>query len=270
MNFSNYLKDLSIELNFKANNKDEVLKEIARLANKNSILKKVKEKTIYKALKDREEVGSTGFGNEIAIPHCVIDNISDFVVGVLVIPDGVDYNSIDGKDTKIFSFIIAPKEKKNEHIRILSNISKVLQQSENIRNILESTSPEQIINIFSKVLDKYQDKLKEKKYTKFTIIIQNEDSFYDIMNLFTEIQGCFVSVVEAENARKYLYSMPLFSYLWTEEKKGFNRIIFAIVNNAFANDTLRQINLIIDSLGKDAGVLILSQEISYLNGSISF
>jgi len=48
-------------------------------------------------LKDREEVGSTGFGNEIAIPHCVIDNISDFVVGVLVIPDGVDYNSIDGK-----------------------------------------------------------------------------------------------------------------------------------------------------------------------------
>ena len=90
------------------------------------------------------------------------------------------------------------------------------------------------------------------------------------MNLFTEIQGCFVSVVEAENARKYLYSMPLFSYLWTEEKKGFNRIIFAIVNNAFANDTLRQINLIIDSLGKDAGVLILSQEISYLNGSISF
>jgi len=44
MNFSNYLKDLSIELNFKANNKDEVLKEIARLANKNPILKKVKEK----------------------------------------------------------------------------------------------------------------------------------------------------------------------------------------------------------------------------------
>ena len=269
MNFSNYLKDLSIELNFKANNKDEVLKEIARLANKNPILKKVKEKTIYKALKNREEVGSTGFGNEIAIPHCVIDNISDFVVGVLVIPDGVDYNSVDGKNAKIFSFIIAPKEKKNEHIRILSNISKVLQQSENIKNILESTSPEQIINIFSKVLDKYQDKQKEKKYTKFTIVIQNEDSFYDIMNLFTEIHDCFVSVVDAENARKYLYSMPLFSHLWTEEKKGFNRIIFAIVNNAFANDTLRQINLIIDSLGKDPGVLIISQDISYLNGSIN-
>ncbi len=269
MNFSNYLKDPCVKLNFKADKKDEVLKEIARLAKSDPILKNVKEKTIYKALADRENVGSTGFGNGIAIPHCTIENISDFVIGVLVVPDGVDYDSIDGKEAKILSYIIAPKEKKNEHIRILSNISKILQQSENIKKILESSSSEQIINIFSKVLGKEKDGQKEKKYTKFTIIIQNEDAFYDIMNIFTEIHDCFLSVIDAENASKYLYSMPLFSHFWNEEKKGFNRIVLAIVNNTFANDTLRKLNLIIDSLDKDTGVLILSQEISYISGSIN-
>ncbi|MEA3499417.1 MAG: PTS sugar transporter subunit IIA [Candidatus Marinimicrobia bacterium] len=269
MNFSSAIKNSCIELDFKADKKDEVLKEIARLAKNDPILKNVKEKTIYKALADREDVGSTGFGNGIAIPHCTIENISDFVVGVLVIPDGVDYDSIDGKETKILSYIIAPKEKKNEHIRILSNISKILQQSENIKKILESSSSEQIINIFSKVLDKGKDKQKEKKYTKFTIIIQDENSFYDILEIFTEINDCFLSIINAENASKYLYSMPLFSHFWNEEKKGFNRIILAIVNNTFANDTLRKLNLIIDSLDKNTGVLVLSQEISYINGSIN-
>jgi len=269
MVFSNYLINECIELKFQTNSKDEVLKEIARLAKNNPILKKIKEKSVYKALKNREDVGSTGFGNGIAIPHCTIDNISDFIVGVLIIPDGVDFNSIDKKDAKIFPFIIAPKEKKNEHIRILSNISKVLQQSENIVKIMESKTENDIINIFSSVIDKEQNEQKEKKYTSLTVVIQNEDTFYDIMELFTEVDDCYLSVLNAENASKYLNSLPLFSHFWTEDNKGFNRIILAVVNSDFANDIIRKINLIIDDLGNNPGVLILSQKISYLNGSIN-
>lgn len=269
MNFSNLLQVVSIKLNFKADDKESVLKEIVRLSKENPILKKVKEKEIFKALLDREEVGSTGFGNGIAIPHCTIKNISDFVVGVLVIPDGVDFSSTDGKVAKIFPFIIAPKDKKNEHIRILSNISKVLQYQENIKKILEANSSEVVKNIFANVLDKKEDEEDEKKYTKLTVIIQNEDLFHDVMELFTEIDNCYLSILNAENASKYLYSMPLFSHFWNEEKKGFNKIILAIVNQSFANDTIRKLNLIIDSLGKEGGVLLMSQKISYLNGSIN-
>ena len=79
MNLFDMLRPECILLDAKLGNKQEALGEIARLSKKSDILKNVGEEDILESLKQREELGSTGFGEGIAIPHCRLDTASDFV-----------------------------------------------------------------------------------------------------------------------------------------------------------------------------------------------
>lgn len=270
MNLSTYLHEECIQWGVQVSDKSSVLKIIARLAKNSSVLQDVSEEAIFQGLMDREELGSTGIGNEIAIPHCAMDNLSGFVVGIVTVPDGVDFDALDGRKTKLFVFIIAPREQKNEHIRVLSGISSVLRFPENVREILAGQHALAICESFLRhtQLDREEPK-RTKSYKQFTVIVQHEEVFNDVLTTFTEIPGCFVSVFEASNAGRYLYSLPLFAHFWNEEQKGFHRIILATVDALLSNEAIRRINMVIDAIGDPSGVLLFTQDISYLNGSLS-
>jgi mannitol/fructose-specific phosphotransferase system IIA component (Ntr-type) len=99
-----------IQIGSGARGKEEVLAEIATLARKSEVLGKVTKKKIREALQERGRVGTTGFGNGIAIPDCGLEQIEEFVVGLLIIPEGVDFDSLDGKKTTTtFFFVIGPR-----------------------------------------------------------------------------------------------------------------------------------------------------------------
>lgn len=117
MNIGNFLNKESVQIGASSLNKNSILEDIAKLAKKNPILKNIDREEIYRRLKERETLHSTGIGGGIAIPHCRLDNISDFVMGVLIEPRGVDYNAIDNQKAKLFFFIVGPTdEKKNTFI----------------------------------------------------------------------------------------------------------------------------------------------------------
>jgi hypothetical protein len=101
------------------------------------------------------------------------------------------------------------------------------------------------------------------------VIVQHEEIFNDVLTIFTEIPGCFVSVLEASNAGRYLYSLPLFAHFWNEEQMGFHRIIIAVVDTLLSNEAIRRLNMILDGLGDPSGLLLFTQDISYLNGSLN-
>jgi PTS system nitrogen regulatory IIA component len=270
MNLSEYLREECIQWGVQAPDKPSVLKAIAGLAKNCSVLKNVSEDDILKGLMEREKLGSTGIGDEIAIPHCAMDNLSEFVVGIVTIPEGMDFEALDGRKTKLFVFIIAPREQKNEHIRVLSGISSVLRFPENVREILAGQHASAIRESFLRHTQLEREEPKRtKNYKQFTVIVQHEEVFNDVLTVFTEIPGCLVSVLEASSAGRYLYSLPLFAHFWNEEQKGFHRIILAVVDSLLSNEAIRRINMVIDSIGDPSGVLLFTQDISYLNGSLN-
>ena len=120
MNLAEILYEDCIQAGAEVSEKVSVLRVIAQLAKKHPALQERSEDEIFQGLLQREETGSTGFGDCIAIPHCALDHVSDFVLGILTSPEGIDFDSIDGKPTKVFVFIIAPVSRRNDHIRILS------------------------------------------------------------------------------------------------------------------------------------------------------
>ena len=78
-----------------------------------------------------------------------------------------------------------------------------------------------------------------------------------------------IAVIEANDAEKYIHSMPLFAKFWSDETKGFHRIIAMILPKSSTNDILRKLNNIIDELPEKTGILVYMQKIDYINGYLN-
>lgn len=262
------LKEEFILINTQITSKEDLLKKIAQIAKKNPALSEKTEAEIFNEFVEREKLSSTGFGNKIAIPHISLDGISDFVVGVITVPKGIDFESIDQKKTYLFFFIIAPTEKRNLHIRYLSSVSSVFHDIANVNELLASNNSTIFRENFLRHTSIKGITKGKQEYSLFQIFIQKEDKFKEIINILSEVDEANISVFEANNASSYLYSLPLFSSFWNEDKKGFQRLITATVEKSQATSVIQKINRIIGSLKDKSGILILMQKISYLNGSL--
>jgi len=258
-----------ISINASVKYKNEVLTLIATLAVKSEALKGINKETVLKALQSREELGTTAFGNYIAIPHCSIKGINSFIVGAVTVPEGIDFDSLDKKPTKLFVFIIGPPENKNEHIRLLSAVSKILSSAGAVDEILASGNPEILKERFLRFYMP-QPERKEKNKVFFHVFVQRREYWDDILQIFSGIEESYLTVIETNNASYYLQKLPLFSEFWTESNKGFSRIILAIVDKGMGNDIIRRINLLVDNLENKTGVLVAVQELNYTGGSLDF
>src|SRR4030042_497855 len=109
MKLADVLHKECIAVNARLSDKTEVLQEVARLAKKSSILDSVSEQEILAGLQARESLGSTGVGKGIAIPHCRLKTVKDFVVGIVTVPSGVDFDALDAGKVRLIVFIIAPE-----------------------------------------------------------------------------------------------------------------------------------------------------------------
>ena len=116
-----FLREDAINLTLGAKTKDEVLKELIRLLG----LDEKSDAMLYKMLKRRENLGSTGIGRGIAIPHC-----RSLVVNTLRVAfgrrlDGVEYKAIDEQPAKFFFLIVAPPlEVSNQYLPVLGKIAQ--------------------------------------------------------------------------------------------------------------------------------------------------
>ncbi len=270
MSLAEDLKRECLQVGTSANNKKDLLGEIARLAKKNLILSSVSEDDIFKSLEKREAIASTGFEQGIAIPHCSFDNIDSFVVGLITIPDGIDFKAIDGKKSRLIFFIIGPSSMRTRHIRILSSISKLSKQLDMLDRFLKCTETgelERLVHDYILIKDKIS---KPGLKSQFVIHIQKEELFDDILEtLSAEVDGS-LSVIETTNASYYLNKMPLFAAYWNENNRSFSRIIIAVVDKTAVNDTIRRINMIAENIENEPGILITVQDLLYTSGSINF
>ena len=118
---------------------------------------------------NREQEGTTGIGEEIAIPHGKGNCVSKPGVSAMVIPDGVNFNSLDGKDVKLLFLIAAPDTKDNVHLNVLSKLSSLLM-NENFRNkLLNAKSKEEFLKIIDDT-ESMQEKSKKDENENYELL----------------------------------------------------------------------------------------------------
>lgn len=253
----------------KCADKEALLHEVTRVARQSSILRDLAEDVVFEALQEREQLGSTGFGHGIAIPHCRLDGADDFVVGLLSVPDGVEFDSIDGEPVKLVAFIIAPLEATNNHIRLLSAISQAFSIPGAVDEMVAQPSSEALRESF---LRHIRDELSTKDHTSMSMMhvyVQEEDYFRDILQILAGFQSSSTMVMEAENTGAYLSKVPLFADFWRDNARGFNQVIVSIVEKRLANEIVRRIQAITGNLDAVDGVLITIQDLEFATGTIN-
>ncbi|MCK5740407.1 PTS sugar transporter subunit IIA [bacterium] len=269
MGFEGKIYPECFDISTKPMNKAEILQYIAKIAQKAAPLKKIDSRDIFQQLQKREEMGSTGFGQEIAIPHCSLPGIDQITIGLVRSNSGIDFDAADGRPVQLFAFIISPQSNRSAHIKALAVISRILNNPKNVKELLGAQSSNELFQTFSNLMPAKELAQPNEKQYLFHVLIQDEDKFNDILSVFTELDVCRVSVMEMNNAGYYLHQMPLFASFWTENESSFNRLIVAAVNTNYLNDTMRRLHLIEDELDNQ-GMMIMVQELCFFSGALNF
>jgi mannitol/fructose-specific phosphotransferase system IIA component (Ntr-type) len=134
----------AIDLNLKSTTKDAALKELVGLL-------KLDEKAdgmLYKMLKRRETLGSTGIGQNIAIPHCRSLVVSRLRVAFGRKLEGIDFKAIDDKPVNYFFLIVAPPlEVSNQYLPVLGKIAQFAKESDIPDRLARLHTPTELLKL---------------------------------------------------------------------------------------------------------------------------
>lgn len=148
MNITELLNANLIKLELNSKTKEDVIKEMAKLLEENG---KLLDKDKYiKAVLDREKEFSTGIGMGIAIPHGKSSGVKEPALVFGRSSGGIDYQSMDDESAHLFFLIAVPEESSDEHLKILSQISRKLMHSELRDSLMKASTSEEIITLLEK------------------------------------------------------------------------------------------------------------------------
>lgn len=191
MKITDLLSEKSIELNVKAKDKNDIINKMTELMLNTGRIKDLNE---YKELVlKREEEGSTGVGEGIAIPHGKGKCVTEPGLVAMVVPEGVEYNALDGKPVNLLFMIAAPDTNSNIHLDVLSRLSTMLMD-ENFKNKL----------ISAKSKKEFLEIINETEQEKFSEETKKENG-YEILGITacpTGIAHTYMAAEALENAGK--------------------------------------------------------------------
>lgn len=160
MRIRELLKKEGIALGVKVDSKDAAIDYLIDLhAKSGNITDKAEFK---KGILAREESGSTGVGEGIAIPHSKNAAVKQPGLAAMTVPDGVDYDSLDGQPANLFFMIAAPEKGADVHLEVLSRLSMLLMDENFRAELLAAKNADQFLDICSKYeMEKFADELGE-------------------------------------------------------------------------------------------------------------
>lgn len=126
----------------------QILREIAERMAQQGLVKSAEE--LHQSLMEREELGSTGIGDRVAIPHCKMEGLTEVVVAIGVAPQGVDFGAVDGKPVKIFFVVVSPAKAPAAHLQCLASISRWIKSEQHLEQILAAEDPAEIYDLIQK------------------------------------------------------------------------------------------------------------------------
>ncbi len=264
MKLSDLLRSECIEVNSTADDKALALCEIAQLAKQSNVLRNVSEEAVLEAFQDRETLGSTAFGNGVAIPHCRVRDVKDFVVGLMTIPQGAEFEAEDRKKVQLIVFIVAPRQQSDMHIRLLSVISRALQDKTAVQKMITADSSAELRSIFLEAAGEDISEQIPLRRNLIHVFIQDDGVFREILEALCGLENISLSVSDTQRSRNFL---PLYAGLVDETSSGC-KVITAIVERRLSNEVVRRVEAITGSLLECMGVMVTVQQLEYAAGSL--
>lgn len=127
MKFADFVCVDAIKADLAAEDKEGVIRELAGALVAAGEIAEEDLESIVGAILKREELGSTGIGRGVAVPHTKHPSVEKLVGTVGVSADGLEFASLDGEKVQLFFLLVSPPDRPGDHLRALENISRQLR-----------------------------------------------------------------------------------------------------------------------------------------------
>lgn len=144
MKFADFVSREAIRADLAADDKEGVIREMVQALVDASQIDVDEQESIVKAILKREELGSTGIGRGVAVPHTKHPSVDRLIGTVAVSSEGVNFNSLDGEKVNLFFLLISPPDRPGNHLRALENISRQLRNDTFCKFLKQSKTAEEI------------------------------------------------------------------------------------------------------------------------------
>jgi PTS system fructose-specific IIA component/PTS system nitrogen regulatory IIA component len=144
MKFSDFISVSAIKADVAADEKSAVIRELVESLAASGAVLEADVEGIVGAIMKREELGSTGIGRGVAVPHTKHSSVPKLVGTVGVSSEGVDFNSLDGDKVQLIFLIVSPPDRPGDHLRALENISRQLRDETFCRFLKQAKTPHDI------------------------------------------------------------------------------------------------------------------------------
>jgi len=128
----------------KVGTKEEVIREMVASLKAAGAIKPASEEAVIAAILKREELGSTGIGNGVAVPHTKHPSVEKLSATVAISREGVDFASLDGEQVYILFLLVSPPDRPGDHLRGLENISRHLRSLDFCNFLRQSSTTDDI------------------------------------------------------------------------------------------------------------------------------
>lgn len=185
MHICDLLDPRAIRLNVKVKTKEQAINYLVDLMSNTDCLSDPDR--FRAAVFDRESKVSTGLGEGVAIPHAKSAGVEKPGLAAMVVPDGVDFDSLDGKPTNLFFLIASPHQASDAHLDVLARLSTLLVSDDFRKNLAECKSVDEFLNIINdaekKEIKKEEERIKSKEQhqSESNSDKKESDSSYDIV-----------------------------------------------------------------------------------------
>ena len=151
MEVKDYVKKELINLNLLSEKKGDAIRELAQLMEGTGGI--VDFERFLEDVFERERLGTTGIGDEIAIPHARTDAVSQLIIALGRSARGVEFESLDGRKVKLLFLMGTPKGSVSHYLKILAQLTRLLKEGLFREKLLEAQDGERVVALFREIGD---------------------------------------------------------------------------------------------------------------------
>ena len=147
MKLSDFVVREAISVDLQAISKEAAIREIVQSLATSGRLAEADTDGVARAILNREELGSTGIGQGVAVPHTRHPKVDKLIGTVALSRKGVDFAALDGDPVDIFFLLVSPPNQPGDHLRALENISRHLKDERFVSFLRQAKTREQVIEV---------------------------------------------------------------------------------------------------------------------------
>lgn len=147
MLLSELLTPERIRVPLKGTQKDDLLRELVEVLRDSGAIADAEQ--VLRAVREREQVLSTGIGSGVAIPHGKSDGVNQLALAAGVTAAPVDFEALDGRPVSLFFLLVGPESAAGQHVKALSRISRLLRRDALREQLATARSPEEFLALVS-------------------------------------------------------------------------------------------------------------------------